>query len=69
MLLFWMAFVLTRPLGATVGDFFSKPVAKGGLGFGTIGSSAVLLVDVRHAGVDDRTPTTHDAARSGKPMH
>jgi len=42
-LLFWMAFVLTRPLGATVGDFFSKPAAKGGLGFGTIGSSAVLL--------------------------
>jgi uncharacterized membrane-anchored protein len=30
-LLFWMAFVLTRPLGATVGDFFSKPHEKGGL--------------------------------------
>lgn len=42
-LLFWMAFVLTRPLGATVGDFFSKPAAKGGLGFGTIGSSAALV--------------------------
>ncbi|MEV7871157.1 hypothetical protein AB0P17_34810 [Streptomyces sp. NPDC088124] len=42
-LLFWIAFVLTRPLGATVGDFFSKPVVKGGLGFGTIGSSLVLL--------------------------
>ncbi|MER6943218.1 hypothetical protein ABT294_04265 [Nonomuraea sp. NPDC000554] len=41
-LLFWTAFVLTRPLGATVGDFFSKPVAKGGLGYGTIGSSLVL---------------------------
>ncbi|MBV9023676.1 MAG: hypothetical protein JO362_07745 [Streptomycetaceae bacterium] len=41
-LLFWMAFVLTRPLGATVGDFFSKPIAKGGLGCGTIGSSLVL---------------------------
>jgi uncharacterized membrane-anchored protein len=43
MLLFWMAFVLTRPLGATVGDLFSKPVVKGGLGFGTIGSSLVLV--------------------------
>jgi uncharacterized membrane-anchored protein len=41
-LLFWMAFVLTRPLGATVGDFFSKPHEKGGLALGTIGSSAVL---------------------------
>ncbi|WP_067139705.1 COG4705 family protein [Microtetraspora malaysiensis] len=42
-LLFWTAFVLTRPLGATVGDFFSKPVVKGGLGYGTIGSSLVLV--------------------------
>lgn len=31
-LLFWAAFILTRPLGATVGDFFDKPVAHGGLG-------------------------------------
>jgi len=30
-LLFWAAFILTRPLGATVGDFLDKPVAKGGL--------------------------------------
>jgi uncharacterized membrane-anchored protein len=30
-LLFWTAFILTRPLGATVGDFFDKPVAQGGL--------------------------------------
>jgi uncharacterized membrane-anchored protein len=41
-LLFWMAFVLTRPLGATVGDFFTKPYAKGGLNLGTVGSSAAL---------------------------
>lgn len=31
--LFWAAFILTRPLGATVGDFLDKPVAKGGLDF------------------------------------
>lgn len=41
-LLFWVAFVLTRPLGATVGDFLTKTHEKGGLGFGTIGSSLVL---------------------------
>jgi uncharacterized membrane-anchored protein len=42
-LIFWLAFVLTRPLGATVGDFFTKPAAKGGLALGTYGASAVLL--------------------------
>ncbi|RQR64276.1 hypothetical protein DIE19_07530 [Burkholderia sp. Bp9126] len=42
-LLFWAAFVLTRPFGATVGDLLTKPAAKGGLALGTVGSSAVLL--------------------------
>jgi uncharacterized membrane-anchored protein len=41
--LFWLAFVLTRPLGATAGDLLTKPTAKGGLALGTPGSSAVLL--------------------------
>jgi len=41
--LFWLAFVLTRPFGATFGDLLTKPVAKGGLNFGTIGSSAILF--------------------------
>lgn len=41
--LFWAAFVLTRPLGATVGDFFTKAPDKGGLGLGTYSASAVLL--------------------------
>ncbi|UMZ10777.1 hypothetical protein I9018_25325 [Pseudomonas sp. MPFS] len=41
-LLFWVAFVLTRPFGATLGDFLTKPHEKGGLDFGTVGSSAVL---------------------------
>jgi len=40
--LFWIAFVLTRPFGATFGDLLTKPIAKGGLNFGTIGSSFVL---------------------------
>lgn len=41
-LLFWIAFVLTRPFGATFGDLMTKPVEKGGIDLGTIGSSAVL---------------------------
>jgi uncharacterized membrane-anchored protein len=41
--LFWIAFVLTRPLGATAGDLLTKPVDKGGLNLGTLGSSLVLL--------------------------
>jgi len=40
--LFWIAFVLTRPFGATFGDLLTKPIEKGGLNFGTIGSSAIL---------------------------
>ncbi len=42
-LLFWLAFILTRPLGATVGDLLSKPHSQGGLGFGTWGTTAALL--------------------------
>jgi uncharacterized membrane-anchored protein len=42
-LLFWAAFILTRPLGATVGDLLDKPPAHGGLGFGRFSASAVLL--------------------------
>ena len=40
--LFWIAFVLTRPFGATFGDLLTKTPAKGGLGFGTLGASLVL---------------------------
>jgi uncharacterized membrane-anchored protein len=40
--LFWAAFILTRPLGATVGDFLDKPVAKGGLEWSRPLASAVL---------------------------
>lgn len=42
--LFWIAFVLTRPFGATFGDLLTKSPEKGGLGFGTIGSSAILAL-------------------------
>jgi uncharacterized membrane-anchored protein len=40
--LFWLAFILTRPLGATVGDFFDKPVAQGGLDVSRPLASAIL---------------------------
>ena len=43
-LLFWIAFVLTRPFGATMGDVLTKSRAQGGLNVGTIGSSGVLGV-------------------------
>ena len=42
-LLFWAAFILTRPLGATVGDFLDKPVISGGLALDRFTASAALL--------------------------
>jgi uncharacterized membrane-anchored protein len=42
--LFWAAFILTRPLGATVGDFLDKPLANGGLALSRPVASAVLAV-------------------------
>jgi len=42
-LLFWAAFILTRPLGAVVGDFLDKPVSNGGLALSRYSASAVLL--------------------------
>ncbi|MEO8618666.1 MAG: hypothetical protein ABI412_04810 [Sphingomicrobium sp.] len=44
--LFWAAFILTRPLGATVGDFLDKPIAKGGLNFSRPVASAVLAAAI-----------------------
>lgn len=40
--LFWVAFILTRPLGAVVGDFLDKPIAKGGLELSRVDASLVL---------------------------
>ena len=41
--LFWVAFILTRPLGAVVGDFLDKPIASGGLNLSRYTASAVLF--------------------------
>jgi len=43
-ILFWAAFILTRPLGATLGDFLDKPIAKGGLALSRYTASLALLV-------------------------
>ncbi|HET7314336.1 hypothetical protein [Salinisphaera sp.] len=42
--LFWVAFVFTRPFGATFGDFLTKPTASGGLHFSTLTASAVAVM-------------------------
>ena len=42
--LFWIAFVLTRPFGATFGDLLTKSTEHGGLNFGTKGSSLILFI-------------------------
>lgn len=43
-ILFWAAFILTRPLGAVVGDFLDKPISKGGLELSRYSASAVLFL-------------------------
>jgi uncharacterized membrane-anchored protein len=62
-LLFWVAFVQTRPFGATLGDTFTKTPAQGGLGFGTIGTSAVLML-ITIVGVIYVTRNGYDLKRS-----
>ena len=59
-LAFWIAYVLTRPFGASCGDLFSQPTSNGGLGLGTVVTSAiflaVILVLVTYWTVRQRTP-------------
>jgi len=45
-ILFWAAFILTRPLGAVVGDFLDKPIHKGGLALSRYSASASLLISI-----------------------
>lgn len=40
---FWIAYILTRPFGASFGDLLSQPSSNGGLGLGTVGTSAIFL--------------------------
>lgn len=43
-LAFWLAYILTRPLGASIGDLLSQPLKNGGLGLGTTGTSGIFLL-------------------------
>jgi uncharacterized membrane-anchored protein len=45
-LLFWIAFIFTRPFGATFGDLLTKPIAKGGLDLGTIPSTLITATAI-----------------------
>jgi len=45
-LAFWIAYILTRPLGASLGDLLSQARADGGLNLGTMGTSAIFLVTI-----------------------
>lgn len=45
-LAFWLAYILTRPLGASIGDYLSQAHAEGGLGLGTTTTSALFLVAI-----------------------
>ncbi|MEH0661089.1 hypothetical protein QA860_25830 [Streptomyces stelliscabiei] len=40
---FWIAYILTRPLGASIGDYLSQPTGDGGVGMGTVVTSALFL--------------------------
>ena len=43
---FWLAYILTRPLGASIGDYMAKPAIAGGLGWGTITTSLIFLAAI-----------------------
>ena len=43
---FWLAYIMTRPLGASIGDFLAKPVIAGGLGWGTVTTSLIFLAAI-----------------------
>jgi uncharacterized membrane-anchored protein len=65
--LFWAAFILTRPLGATVGDFLDKPLAQGGLNLSRPLASTVLAALIVVAVVQlPKRAGTHPSARNAR---
>ena len=63
-LLFWAAFILTRPLGATLGDFFDKPLSQGGLAMSRpLASLALLILIVVLIRLISRRAGRHPAAQ------
>ena len=72
-LAFWLAYILTRPVGASIGDWFSQPPQYGGLGFGTVVTSYIFLggiaaiiiyMTLTHEGVE-RVPAATSDLRGG----
>jgi uncharacterized membrane-anchored protein len=63
---FWLAYILTRPLGASLGDFLSQPRASGGLGLGTTVTSLIFLSAILVV-VGYLTVTRKDATESALP--
>lgn len=65
-LAFWLAYILTRPLGASLGDLMSQPTKNGGLGLGTTGTSALFLTTILglvvYLGITKRDQTEHRRA-------
>jgi uncharacterized membrane-anchored protein len=67
-LLFWAAFILTRPLGATLGDLFDKPIAQGGLAFSRYTATAMLAATmVAIIAVLPQRPGVHPGSLSEMP--
>ncbi len=66
-LAFWIAYILTRPLGASIGDFLSQPRADGGLGLGTTVTSAIFLLTILGV-VVFLTITKKDRIEAGVPV-
>lgn len=70
-LAFWIAYILTRPLGASIGDELSQPRADGGLGLGTTTTSALflgaILAVVAYLSVTRKDATENAAARGHRP--
>ncbi|MGA9345228.1 MAG: hypothetical protein WBV37_09040 [Nocardioidaceae bacterium] len=65
---FWLAYILTRPLGANIGDYLASPRADGGLGLGTFGTSLVFLGTIL-AVVIFLTKTDRDRTEVINPTH
>ncbi len=68
-LCFWLAYILTRPLGANIGDYLGSARAEGGLGLGTLGTTVVFLGTIlavvvyltrTHADQTERRPEYHE---------
>jgi uncharacterized membrane-anchored protein len=64
---FWLAYILTRPLGANIGDYLGSPKADGGLGLGTLGTSVLFLgtilgtvIYLTRTHKDQTEPVRHD---------